>query len=191
MSTPSSARDSTSPMLDYDDVNDAFMATPSPSLQSPSPVRVRNKKESKVNKENNNNNNSSNSDETNNKNNTFHEKYEYTIQYDDETRRNNIYDVANANDYTPTGSYDNEYIRNHNLPAASKENTFLKQPLLSNTNNNNNENTNNAGLHHSYNSINHKPCNDSATSNKYQNNVHVQEEGTNEKEDGKCCCEIM
>ena len=188
MSTPSSARDSTSPMLDYDDVNDAFIATPSPSLQSPSPVRVRNQKDSKINKENKNSNN----DETNNnKTNTFHEKYEYTIQYDDETRRNNIYDVADANDYTPTGSYDNKYIRNHNLPAASKENTtHLKQPLLGNTNNNN-ENTSNETLRHSYNSINHKPRNDSTTSNKYQDNIHVQEEGTNEKEDGTCCCNII
>ena len=82
--------------------------------------------------------------------------------YQNKTRRNNIYDVANANDYTPTGSYDNKYIRNHNLPAASKENTtLLKQPLLSNTNNSN-ENTSNETLRHSYNSINHK------TNNKYK-----------------------
>ena len=43
MSTPSNSRDSnnTSPTLDFDDVNQAFIATPSPSLQSPSPIRVR------------------------------------------------------------------------------------------------------------------------------------------------------
>ena len=180
MSTPSNSRDSnnTSPTLDFDDVNQAFIATPSPSLQSPSPIRVRiNNDKGENGKTDENDNNSLNN---NNQQDKFHEKYDYTIQYDE---------PRNNNNYTPPGSYEDNYINNNNnvrIPnnasntittTSTNNNKSLKQPLLNDT-----------ISQHSYNSVNHMARNDL---NKKQKNIHVQEESNKKKDDDCCGCEIM